>query len=53
MLHSMVCAVHFADWPGLGNVLGKGWWDKEQGPEGKGHTFEPCRVRHEINSLKT
>jgi len=21
--------------------------------EGKGHTFESCRVRHEINSLMT
>ena len=47
MLHSMVCAVHLADWPGLGNVPGKGWWDMEQGLEGKGHTFESCRVHHE------
>jgi hypothetical protein len=39
--------VHLADWPGLGNGPAKGWQGEEQGPKGKGHTFESCRVRQE------
>ena len=44
MLHSMVCAVHLVDWPGLGNVPGKGWCDKEQGPEGQAKDQDPNRA---------
>jgi hypothetical protein len=44
-------AVHLADWPEVGNgQAGAGWGAKtaiwvEQGSEGKGQTFESCRVR--------
>ena len=39
---------HLADWRGRGNGPGRGFKSAiwvEQGSEGKGHTFESCRVR--------
>src|SRR6202022_4636379 len=36
--------VHLADWPGVGNGPIRGWLGEEQGPKGKGHTFESCRT---------
>ena len=33
------------EWPGVGNGPAGGWLGEEQGPKGKGHTFESCWVR--------
>src|SRR4030088_686675 len=35
--------VHLADWRGVGNGLTWAGRAYEQGPKGKGHTFESCR----------
>jgi hypothetical protein len=40
-----VATLNAADWPGLGNGL-QGL-KRGRSPEGKGHTFESCRVRQE------
>jgi hypothetical protein len=39
--------VHLADWPDLGNGQTRADLGGQQGPRGKGHTFESCRVRQE------